>query len=174
MAGVKVTPTVGNSISLGGTTQVRRVFAFEANYARELKRLRLFTLQLELPFVATPTAKIASSNFLVASRYSSLYLTPSFRLMLTPGSGVTPWLSLGGGIVRYTPGNRNQFGGPSNLTSVLKGAIQGGAGIDFKAPFFPISFRAEAREFYSGSPLGLKGVNLRNNIMIGGGAVLRF
>ena len=104
-----------------------------------------------------------------------LWFWGEMRLKFATAFPVNPWVSAGGGLAHFNPSSTNNAGGPSGATSTTKGAFQVGAGLDFKAPAFPIALRVEAREFYAGAPnTGLPKLDLHHNVFIGGGIVLRF
>jgi hypothetical protein len=66
-------------------------------------------------------------------------------------------------------------GGASGAKSSTEGALQVGAGADFGVYRKSIALRAEVRDFYTGAPnLGVPGINLRHNVIVGGGIVFRF
>ena len=175
IAGVKATPAGSAAIGTSNEVSVDKSFAFEASYAHQLRSVPLVALQLELPVVAVPDAGLNKSNILVAKSYTSIYFTPGFRLKFATAFPVNPWVSAGGGLAHFNPSSTNTAGGPSGATSTTKGAFQVGAGLDFKAPAFPIALRVEAREFYAGAPnIGLPKLDLHHNVFIGGGIVLRF
>lgn len=172
VAGAKVTPSVGS-----GTNQTTfpTKFAFEANYAAQLAHVPALALHLEFPAMFTPSTDLTTSNVAALKSYSSFFITPSLRLKLIPEAPFSPWVSLGGGIAHFSPGSTTQAGTTVTTNSVTKGAVQAGVGADFHPPLLPLAFRLEARDFYSGRPnLNALGIKVRNNLLIGGGIVLRF
>jgi hypothetical protein len=174
VAGAKVTPSVGTSAA-GNQTTFSTSFAFEGNYAARLAHVPFVALHLEFPVVASPTTNLTSNNLTAVSSYSSVFFTPALRLKLVPGAPVSPWFSAGYGIAHFGPGSTDQAGTGINAKSTTKGAAEGGVGLDFHAPLLPIAFRVEARDFYTGIPnLNTLSIRARNNILVGGGIVLRF
>src|SRR5215467_10643056 len=92
-------------------------FSIEGTYAHRLANFRLASLHLELPFMFTPTRK---TDFL-APDFSTFFFTPSLRLKFLPSSGVSPFVSAGGGLGRFKQGS----------TSDNHGAFPVGGGFDF-------------------------------------------
>jgi opacity protein-like surface antigen len=175
VVGAKVTPSVGSSFSLNhldiGTTPV-----FEGNYAARLLHAPGAALHLEFPFAGATAADLTTANLTTVKSYSAIFFTPSLRLKFIPGSPISPWVSAGGGLAHFSPSSTTVAGAPTNVSSTTKGAFQGGAGLDFHIPAIPIGLRIEARDFYTGKP-NLSNVtvfDVRHNIIVGGGVVLRF
>jgi hypothetical protein len=172
VVGAKITPSTS---SASGTTTVNTSLAFEVSFAHQIKGLPFAALQLELPVMVTPKSTVNSSNLFASKSYSSLYFTPGFRLKFAASTSVSPWIAIGGGLVRFNPSSTSQVGGTNPANSSIKGAGEAGAGLDFKAPILPLTFRVEAREYFSGAPnLNLPSLSLHNNIFAGAGLVLRF
>ncbi len=88
----------------------------------------------QVDFSGTP-----SSN---ALKLSSVFVTPSLRVKFAPGFPVSPFASIGGGWAHY-----NLAG-----TSMNKGALQFGGGVDIKTGIPLLGFRAEVRDFVTGQP----------------------
>jgi hypothetical protein len=87
------------------------------------------------------------------------------RLKFAPSSGVSPFLSAGGGLGRFKAGS----------TSDNHGAFQVGGGLDFKTPLPLLGFRFETRDFVTGSPsFSTLTNNHLNNLFVGGGVTLHF
>jgi Outer membrane protein beta-barrel domain len=153
----------GDHVFLEGTPAVR------------LLNAKAVSLHLEVPFAGIPSQslRLSTVSTVVFSHMSSLYITPSFRLKLLPGSPISPWASIGGGWAHYSVD-------PDITTN--KGALQYGGGLDFKiAPH--VGIRGEVRDFVTGSPnFGIVSLSTqtnqsglhRHNILAGGGVVLNF
>lgn len=172
VAGAKFTP--GPSSPFGAIT-VNRSPAFEAGFAHQIKGFSLASLQIEFPIMAAPNATIRSSNFFVTKSYNSLYITPGLRLRFASEASVSPWVALGGGLVRFAPSSVSVAGGTSSAAGALKGTGDAGGGLDFKVPVVPLTFRIEAREYFSGSPnLNIPQLSLHNTVFAGAGLVLKF
>ena len=136
-------------------------FSIEGAYAHRLANFRLASLHVELPvmFSTDRNAGLLSPNF------STLFFTPSLKLKLLPSSGVSPFVSAGGGFARFN----------NSPTSDTKGAFTVGGGLDFKTRLPLLGFRVEARDFITGSPTFTSLTsNHLNNVFVGGGIVLRF
>jgi len=136
-------------------------FSVEGTYAHRLANFRVVSLHLELPFMFSPTRK---SEFL-GPDFSTFFFTPSLRLKFLPSSGVSPFVSAGGGLGRFKEGP----------TSDNHGAFQVGGGLDFKTRLPLLSFRIEARDFVTGAPsFSTLTNNHLNNLFVGGGIVFHF
>ncbi|MFL6314022.1 MAG: hypothetical protein ACJ71W_18140 [Terriglobales bacterium] len=133
----------------------------EGTYAHRLANFRVVSLHLELPFMFSPTRK---SEFL-GSNFSTFFFTPSLRLKFLPSSGVSPFVSAGGGLGRFKEGS----------TSDNHGAFQVGGGLDFKTRLPLLGFRIETRDFIAGAPsFSTLTNNHLNNLFVGGGITLHF
>lgn len=136
-------------------------FSIEGTYAHRLANFRVASLHLELPFMFTPTRK---SEFL-GPDFSTFFFTPSLRLKFLPSSGVSPFVSAGGGLGRFK----------ESSTSDNHGAFQLGGGLDFKTRLPLLGFRIEARDFVTGPPsFSTLTNNHLNNLFVGGGIVFHF
>ena len=170
LAGGKITPDGTSPI---GTTKVNTAFSFEVNYATTLISGEAAGVEINIPLIAVPTSQTNSSNLLEAKSYSSIYVTPGIRVRL--GRTFGPWVEGGAGIVRFGPSSTNLAGGPTTATSTTKAAYSVAGGLDLRPAHSPFGFRFEAREFYTGVPnLAVPRLNLHNNVLLGGGIVLRF
>ena len=136
-------------------------FSVEGTYAHRLANFRVASLHLELPFMFSPTRK---SEFL-GPDFSTFFFTPSLRLKFLPSSGVSPFVSAGGGLGRFKEGS----------TSDNHGAFQVVGGLDFKTRLPLLGLRIEARDFATGAPsFSTLTNNHLNNLFIGGGVTLHF
>ena len=153
----------------------KRVFVEGVAGIRMINAL-LLSIHLEAPVTYIPTQTLTFTGPVGFSpiHLSSLFVTPSIRVKLLPGSSVSPWGSVGGGLARYT----NDAG----LPAINQGALQFGGGLDIKTRFPLLGFRAEVRDYVSKQPN--PGVILfsvqtpsglsRHNVLAGGGIVLSF
>ena len=154
--------------------------AFQATYARHLTGNGAAALYFELPFVASPRQDLQSGTGTLPDHYASLYITPGLRLKFRPNSGISPWLSVGGGYARFSEAE-SLLNGAANpgATGTNKGAVQFGGGLDFKTPvriLLPIGLRIEFRDFFSGKPnynLSTSG-GFQHNLVAGGGFTVSF
>jgi hypothetical protein len=172
VVGVKFTPSSSSATS--GSTSVDTALGFEFSLAHQFKGAANVSLMWEVPVMVTPSATVNTSNLLASKNYSSLYFTPGIKLKFGLPS-LSPWISIGGGIAHFSPSHTSISGGASPATSTTKGAGSAGAGLDFKAGFLPLTFRVEAREYFSGAPnLNIPQLSLHNNLFAGGGIVITF
>ena len=170
VVGGKMTP---DGTSPTGTTKVSTAFAFQVNYATQLIGFKAADLELNIPLLGVPTSDINSSNLFTAKSYSSLYFTPGLRLRL--GTTFSPFVEAGVGFVRHSPSSTTLGGFPSGASASTKAAFDVGGGIDFRPSKSPIAFRFQATELYSGVPdLAIPKLNMHNNVLLGGGIVVRF
>jgi hypothetical protein len=166
---------------VGAKTSLDTRFAFEATLAQGFARTHNLTFVAEFPVVFSPNGDVKSGNTLVARSYSSVIFTPALRIMFAPDRdthkgylAIYPWISLGGGLAHFSPSSISLAGTASGAKSSTEGAWQAGAGVDFGIYRKAIALRAEVRDFYTGPPnLGVAGINLRHNVVIGGGIVFR-
>ncbi|MGC2742361.1 MAG: hypothetical protein WA672_04180 [Candidatus Angelobacter sp.] len=136
-------------------------FSVEGAYAHRLVNFRLASLHLELPIMFST----GRNTGLLSPTFSTLFFTPSVRLKFLPSSGVSPFVSAGGGFARFN----------DSPTSDTKGAFQVGGGLDFKTRLPLLGFRIETRDFIAGPPSFTSLTNKHlNNLFVGGGIVLRF
>jgi hypothetical protein len=153
----------------------------EGTPAFQLLNAKVASLHIEVPIAGIPsqTTRVITSTppSVVLDHIDTTFVTPSLRLKLLPGAGLSPFVSVGGGWAHYS------------LThgSNSKGAVQYGGGIDFKV--FPhLAIRGEVRDFVTGDPnFSLAGVIAgsltgsstesglhRHNVLAGGGVVFAF
>jgi len=148
---------------------------YEGTGAIRLANFKLVSLHLEVPVAGIPSAQVVFSGTpsLNSLKLSSVFVTPSLRVKFAPGFPVSPFASIGGGWAHY-----NLAG-----TSMSKGALQFGGGVDIKTRIPLLGFRAEVRDFVTGQPdfgvvsiqtLGSSSLGRRHNVLAGGGIVLRF
>lgn len=158
------------------TLKFSKGIAYQATYARRIFDAGIGGIDFELPFIGIPNADITSGNPNPPTALASLFITPGVRLKLLPGSGISPWVSVGGGLARFDEGSNLVSGAPNtSQIGTNRGVVQFGAGIDFK--LLPhVSLRGEVRDFLSGKPvLNVDTENSRqNNIVASGGFVLHF
>lgn len=139
-------------------------FSVEGAYAHRLANFRLASLHLELPimFATSRNTGILDPGF------STFFFTPSLKLKFLPSSGVSPFVSAGGGLARFN----------DHPDSDTKGAFQVGGGLDFKTHLPLLGFRIEARDFMTGRPNTQSFTTITSgrlhNIFVGGGITLHF
>jgi hypothetical protein len=168
--GVTDTSTPGSLLTSGAG------LSFEANYGRRLINFGIVGLTGEVPFVVNVDENVHYHLNLVPKDYKSFFVTPSLRANLFTGSGISPWVSVGGGFGYFKENSSLEFGGTNpGETGSATGIFQIGAGLDVKL-YSRLSLRGEARDFYSGVPnLNVDiGKSRQHNIFVGGGVVWHF
>jgi hypothetical protein len=161
--------TVPNAIRLSGGT------SYQANYAHRLLGGRT-SLYGEIHFLANSQRLVGSGNTAATRDVATIYVTPGIRVKFVTDRRLSPYVAVGGGYALYEQsffridGRSNQA--PRELHA---GAFDFGGGVDIKFWRW-IGLRAEARDFYTGSPAynisGLPG--RQHNPVAGGGFVLKW
>jgi len=150
-----------------GHLSIEPGFTFEGSYAYRLADFKVASVHLELPLVFSPSRK-ANTSLLNRDTFSTFFFTPSVKLKLLPGAGVSPFVSAGGGLAHFG----------ENSTSNSTGAFQLGGGLDFKTHLPVLGFRIEARDFISGRPgtssFAFTTSDHVQHIFVGGGITLHF
>jgi hypothetical protein len=150
--------------------------SLEASYGRRLIDLGILGLTAELPFVVNFGENVHYNLNLVPKDYKSFFVTPALRANLFPDSGISPWVSAGGGFGYFKANSSLEFGGANpGDTGTATGIFQMGAGLDVKL-LSSLSLRGEARDFYSGVPqLNVDiGKSRQHNIFVGAGVIWHF
>jgi hypothetical protein len=148
----------------------------EFNYGRLIKSHTIFGLYAELPVAIYPRMDLHTPGGTTPKDIGALFVTPSVRVNIFSGEGVTPWVSAGGGYGRFREAPVLTFGLPNpGPTGTNTGVIQFGAGLDVW-PWHRWGARLEARDFYSGAPaLNVDtGRSRQHNYYVGIGVVHRF
>jgi hypothetical protein len=146
------------------------------NYARLLKSVKIFGLYAELPVAIYPRMDLNYRYDKIPKDIGALFVTPSVRLNIFSGEGVTPWVSAGGGYGRFREAPvLNFFGANPGPTGTNTFVVQFGGGLDVW-PWHRWGARFEARDFYSGAPaLNVDtGRSRQHNYYVGVGVVHRF
>jgi hypothetical protein len=148
---------------------------FEINYGRHLIDNGFLRLTGEVPFVFDPNQELHHASGLVPSSYSTYFVTPSLRANIFSGTGVSPWLSVGGGFGHFGVSDHLEFGGDNPGKGTNTGILQMGFGLDVRITH-SITARGQVRDFFSGTPdLNLDtGKGHQHNYFVGGGIVWRF
>jgi hypothetical protein len=150
---------------------------YEANYARRVMDLGgLFSVNVEVPFVFTPTVKLNFDQNIVPKSFRSYFVTPAARLNLFPGTSFSPWVSVGGGFGHFAESAQLEFGGTNpGKTGTTSGVFQAGVGLDVKI-ISSFKLRGEFRDFNSGVPQlnANTGKDRQHNFFVGGGVVFSF
>jgi hypothetical protein len=149
----------------------------EVNYARHVMSLEILSLSLEVPFLLNPDVDLhAAPPNRVPEHYSSYIVTPAARVNFFQQTGVSPWVSFGGGFAHYSADSTLLFGGTNpSKGGTTNGVLQFGAGLDVKL-IKSFALRGEVRDFWSGvPPVNVNTGNSRqHNIFVGGGIVWHF
>ena len=178
LLGAEIIPDHSTSLTSSSIT-LSKSSSLQATYARHVTSGKRAALLFELPFVASPSHSVQSTQNTTVS-LATLYLTPGFRLSLAPDQSLSPWLSFGGGYGLYETSEKLASGAvnPDRFRSTE--TLQFGGGIDFKTPLhilFPIDLRAEMRDFYTLNTPNFA-VLLReqhqHNLVASGGFVIRW
>ncbi len=149
---------------------------FEVNYGRRILGGDFAALTFEVPFVVNPDEDVHFSVNLIPGDYNSYFVTPSVRANVFASSGISPWISLGGGFGHFSESSRLEFGGKNpGKTGTTTGVFQIGGGLDVKI-YKSLRLRGEIRDFDSGVPqLNVNtGKSRQHNLFAGGGVVWRF
>lgn len=151
-------------------------FSYEANGARRFLDIGLLSINVEVPFVYTPTVNVHFGQNIVPKSFSSYFVTPAARVNLFPSTGFSPWISVGGGFGRFGENSHLEFGGTNpGKTGTTSGVFQAGIGLDVKI-ISAFKLRGEIRDFNSGVPQlnANTGKKREHNIFAGAGVVFSF
>jgi hypothetical protein len=146
------------------------------NYARLLKSPKIFGLYAELPVAIYPRMDVNYHLGTTPKDIGALFATPSVRVNIFSGQGVSPWVSAGGGYGRFREAPVTLYGHPNpGPTGTNTGVFQFGAGLDVWV-WQRWGARLEARDFYSGAPaLNVDtGRSRQHNYYVGIGVLHRF
>jgi hypothetical protein len=153
--------------------------SFEVNYARRLWVRPAYAISVELPLVFNLDEDLNSGSDVVPLDYRQIFFTPAARLNLFPETGISPWVSFGGGFAHFSENKNLIYGGANPGGPSTSGAIEGGFGLDVR-PFWSHArwyrIRGEVRDFWSGTPdlpLAPTGKMRQNNYLVGGGIIFR-
>ncbi len=156
--------------------ELRSGTALQANYGYRLMGGEKASLYGEVHMLASPLRDVSSTNLTLTRDVASLFVTPGLRLKFAPLARVAPYVAIGGGYALYEQSTSRIDGQPNSAPrSIHRGAISVGGGVDVRFWRF-ISFRAEIRDFYTGSPAFNSAAITggQHNVVAGGGFVLRF
>lgn len=131
-------------------------------------------------FLASPfDLKLSEPPVNVSPQYAYVFLAAHVKARFYPDSKLSPWLSVGGGYARF-----REKPPTASINAFAQGTgrstIEMGAGFDTQPVThiagFPIAFRVEVRDFYSGLPnYGQDLVKSKqHNVILGGGLIVRF
>jgi opacity protein-like surface antigen len=167
--GVTGTPFTDSNIHFGDH------ISYELSYGKRIADIGIASLTIEVPFVHDPDVKLNYAPQVVPKSYSAFFLTPSARISLFPGAGISPWISGGGGFAHFSESSTLQSGAPNpGSTGTTTGAIQLGVGLDVRI-IGSVKLRGEMRDFYTGVPdLNVNPQKKQHNMFAGAGIVFSF
>jgi len=143
-----------------GADHVNAGVGIEGLISHSFANLHLASLSIELPVLAIPDRGTNSPG----ASFSTLAVTPDLRLNIVPHAPITPFLSAGGGIVHFS----------GNTPSATKGAVAFGGGVDMKTAVPLLNVRIAVKDLVTPWPSILPKSGVMNNVLVGGGVVLRF
>jgi len=138
--------------------------AVGASFAHRIVYVPLASVYWELPVVVAPKSVLRVPS---RTNYSSVFFTPSLKVKLAPEFPVSPFFVAGAGFARFQQDTPDE--------AVNTGVFSYGGGLDMK--FFPyLSWRFEARDYYTGSPSfsAIGDTGRQHNIVAQTGVVFRF
>ncbi len=153
---------------------------FEVNYSRFLRVHTVYAISAEVPAAFNLNENLNSGGNVVPKSYSQIFVTPGFRVNFFPGTGVSPWVSVGGGFARFSENSNLIYSGPNPGSNTTSGVLEGGFGLDvnpFEDRFRRFGFRLDVRDFWSGEPsfpLADTGKTRQHNFFVGGGVIWHF
>jgi Outer membrane protein beta-barrel domain len=150
--------------------------SYEANFSRRYLDIGLLSVNVEVPFVFTPTVKLNFGQNIVPKSFRSYFVTPAARVNFFPSTGFSPWVSIGGGFGHFGESSELEFGGTNpGQTGTTTGVFQAGFGLDVKI-LDKLKLRGEVRDFNSGVPQlnANTGKSRQHNIFAGAGVVFSF
>ena len=150
--------------------------SFEVAYGRYLTGNSLVSASFEVPAVVNFDEDLNSGANVVPRGYRQYFVTPSARANLFPATAISPWVSLGAGIARFSEDKHLVYYGSNPGHSSTSFAIQAGLGLDVRI-WRRFSLRGEARDFWSGSPnypLANTGKTRQHNYFVGAGVIWHF
>jgi hypothetical protein len=166
VSGTLICEAIPNCPALPADQPVESGFSLAGAYSHRLINVKAASLHLELPVMFAPSRKADTARF--NPDFSSFYFTPSVKLKLLPDSGISPFVSAGGGFAHF---KENSF-------SDNRGAFQVGGGVDFKTRLPLLGFRFEVRDFITGLPGTPSFANVSSDhlqsVFVGGGVTLHF
>ena len=162
---------VTNPLNLGAA------WALEGSYARQIARVPVLSLALEVPVAGSSGSSIPTiAGLNIATSYSSLFVTPGIRVRLAPSFFLSPYVAAGVGVGHF---DKTLITGVNTSNNTM--AFDVGGGLDMK--ILPhISLRGEIRDFNSGG-LDIPGVpsfistvstSRLNNLFITAGISVKF
>jgi hypothetical protein len=182
--GVTATPTrtLAPSGITGGNADLtsKASLALGVDYDRRVLPTDWVALYGGVDFLSSPfDVKLSNPPADLSPQYKYIFLTAHVKAKFYPDSKLSPWLSVGGGYARFKEKPPTASVDPF-AQGTGSSTIELGAGFDTQPVThladFPIAFRVEVRDFYSGLPdYGQSLVHSKqHNVVLGGGLVVRF
>ncbi len=159
-----------------GAVELGTGTALQANYGLKLISSPFAALYAEVHFLANPQRLVTSTDRRATRDVATLYVTPGIRVVFRPAARIRPWLSAGGGYALHEHSLLNGAGAPNPAPRFSHtGVVAAGAGVDASLWKW-LGARLEVRDFYTGKPVYNVPTSgsRQNNIVFGGGFVLRF
>ncbi len=157
----------------GSTLTLSNAVAFQGSYARQVRTYKYADLYGEVNAVLSPYQSVSGTATSATKDFTALYITPGVRLKFYPKKKLSPWAVGGGGYALYSASSKTIAGGNSAASGTSSnGALEFGGGLDYRWSS-RLSFRFEARDFYTGTPhynLPVSGKG-QFNFLAGGGLV---
>ena len=170
------------SILPGGDSNLtsKPSLALGADYDRLIISADWMALYGGADFVGTPlNVKLNQPPVDASPQYRYVLVTPHVKIKFHSDRKLSPWLSAGGGYA-YFRGTPPTASVNSFSQNIGRAVIEVGGGFDTQPIThvlgFPVGFRVEVRDFYSGVPdydVTLLH-NHQHNIVAGAGLVIRF
>lgn len=177
--GATLTPQLSFSTGTTNSASFNSSLTLGAEYDRMLSADKHVSLTGGVDFVASPLdVKVNNPPPDLIGQYAYIFLTPHVRVKINPQGPFSPWVLLGGGYARFL--EKRPAGVPSFVPGTNTGALVYGGGLDTRSVLrvfhIPIGFRAEVRDFYSGSPNYNQVVrgDLQHNVIFTGGLLIKF
>jgi len=147
----------------------------QADYSCYVRSYKYADLYGEVHLLVSPKQDVSSTLTSATADFTSLYITPGVRLKFYPKKRLSPWVVGGGGYALYRQSDKTIAGAANPASGYTNsGAIEFGGGMDFV--YSPrMSFRLEARDFYTASPNFNTPIYGRGqfNFVVGAGVVFR-
>lgn len=177
--GATVTPDREFTSGAGARASFDSSLALGAEYDRLVTGSPRVAVYGGVDFLASPLdVKLSNPPTDVIGQYAYVFLTPHVRVKFRPEGAFSPWLSFGGGYARFL--EKKPAAAPGFVPGTNTGTFVFGGGVDTRTVVrvfrIPIGFRAEVRDFYSGSPNYNESVRgrLQNNVVFTGGLLIKF
>lgn len=157
----------------GSTLTLSNAVAIQGSYARQVRTYKYADLYGEVNAVISPYQSVSGTATAATKDFTALYVTPGVRIKFYPKNKLSPWAVGGGGYALYSASSKTIAGGSSATSGTSSsGAVEFGGGLDYRWSS-RLSFRFEARDFYTGTPhynLPVSGKG-QYNFLAGGGLV---